>query len=714
MRATELRPQTSVVLPLLCGLLVGLVATACAPRDEGAAPAAPTVAPPDSPTAADVLTLRGTKPAGTGIEIADLTVVPLNDETTFVATVPLPREGINVLSVVAFDALDRRSPGTTVNVLLDTTPPPLPAVDVPARPTFQTSWTLTGSAANATSLQVNGEDARAGTNTDWEADVPLALGPNPVRVTARDALGNESAAVSLTLHRAVYAFSVEVAVEVNGTTVAPPTLGGGRWSVNLDLTADAQSTFTVVGEHPERSETVLVEVFRDATLPAVPTLTSVPTLVVGDTVTLVGTKDADSGLHVNGETESLPDGAAAFSIAVAVAPGIHTLTVSAIDDAGNRSAAVTPAPRVYVAPAGLVFTVDPTPNATDSATLPLSGTRNPDLEIWVDGLLATAAGGSTDWSANATLASGANTITVEARVADHVETRTRSVNYLFAAPVAPAPTAPAFTDSTTVAVSGTRPTTAAVFRADGSPVAPLDGSDVFDDVHTLAEGSHTLSYVARDAFGRESPIGSVDVEVDLTPPTVTMSAPIDGVAEDSSVAFAGAVDDGIGVDRVEVCVGSCTAPGDWLVADGTTTWSATFDASALDTALERTLVPVHVRAFDLAGNSTDAPARTLRLFRGPVALSAAAAFSSPSADADLHVAVGGHVAGVFSHDDGGGPQVWIREDAGGVLTGAAVLVSGNAALDSATQPRVRVVDATPHVTRSATSRRCGHATQAAA
>lgn len=690
------------------GALLWSALAGCAPAIEPPPVQPPTLEPIPSPTALDEVVLRGTKPAGTAIVAGtNQRLVPLDGETTFLTTFTLTNEGVNEISVSAVDGDGLRSDPVRLEVVRDTTPPGPPTVDVPERPTFQTTWTLTGRGDAAATVLVNGEPADQRDGEAWVHELELELGDNPVRVSAVDNVGNESQVVEVSLLRTTYSFSVDpwpalvsaaqveitgdrgpgVAVVVDGEEEVPPTVTGGPWTATLDVPADATTSFAVVGEHPENSETVTVTLERDATAPSVPVLDAVPTLVEAWELPLTGTADADAAIEVNGLEVAPADAAAAFSALVGLAPGENTLEVRAVDAAGNRSAPVTPAPVVYAAPAGLVFTVDPVPTETDAAMLTVSGTRSPDLEIRVEGSVVAAPDTGATWSGMVTLAAGENVLTVEASVADHVETRMVTVFSLPAAPAAPVLTSPAYANDTTVTVTGTREPTAAVRRADGSPVAPRDGGTAFTDERTLAVGDNTVSYVAVDAFGRTSPPGTANVFVDLTAPAVTIDQPASGAVAGASLALSGDATDAEGVDRVEVCAGDCLVDGDWSPAAGSQPWTATLDLSSLP-GDEFTPATVRARAFDLAGNET-ATSIDVRLARTPVALSAAAGFSEPSAEADLDVYGGGLMVGVFSHDDGGGSEIWLRGSQPTMLDAAETLVSGHASLDASTQPRVR-------------------------
>jgi chitodextrinase len=104
-----------------------------------------------------------------------------------------------------------------------------------------------------------------------------------------------------------------------------------------------------------------------------------------------------------------------------------------------------------------------------------------------------------------------------------------------------------------VGVAGVR------FFVDGTPVGvELTGSPytISLDTRTLANGSHALTAVARDAAGNTRTSTAVNVSVnnasgDATPPTVSLSAPAPGASVSGTVTVSAAASDNVGVVGVQ-------------------------------------------------------------------------------------------------------------------------------------------------------------------
>jgi len=114
------------------------------------------------------------------------------DAGSFVAHgVPLV-EGPNTVTVTALDALGN-SRSNSVNVILDTTPPPGPTLNSVATPTNITAQTLSGTKDSATSIWFNGVMViPANYETSWSYELPLTTGYNNFVLFTKDLAGNRS------------------------------------------------------------------------------------------------------------------------------------------------------------------------------------------------------------------------------------------------------------------------------------------------------------------------------------------------------------------------------------------------------------------------------------------------------------------------------------------------------------------------------------------
>ena len=239
-----------------------------------------------------------------------------------------------------------------------------------------------------------------------------------------------------------------------------------------------------------------------------------------------------------------------------------------------------------------------------SASLPVSGTasdngygNNGISSVTVNG--ASASGGSAsgtataNWSATVTLVSGLNTITVVAK--DTLNNSTQKVVSVTYNP--PDTTAPTVTISSPA--SGTTYTTAqtVVILASASDnvgvtkVDFYDGTSLIDSVPTAPyahgwaitsanNGTHNWTARAYDAAGNvnTSSVVSLTVNIDTTPPALTIISPVNGaVVTSASMPVSGtASDSGLGNNGVSsVTVNGISASGGTASGTATANWSAT-------------------------------------------------------------------------------------------------------------------------------------------
>ncbi|MEM7246218.1 MAG: Ig-like domain-containing protein [Acidobacteriota bacterium] len=198
-------------------LLRGSVGLQVLVENAGPIPAAPVLSPLTMATTdPDVLVSGLADPEVTvRIEGGGLTVETTSDgDGSFEITVPLKSNSLNRLLVTAIDAAGRVSPSTAAQVVQDGQAP-FVFVDFPidGAETITETIDVAGRVGDTLSgfldltVDVAGGpaavDVGQGTNGSFvRLGVPLAVGPNPIRVTATDVLGNV-ATVDLTVTRVV-------------------------------------------------------------------------------------------------------------------------------------------------------------------------------------------------------------------------------------------------------------------------------------------------------------------------------------------------------------------------------------------------------------------------------------------------------------------------------------------------------------------------------
>ena len=447
--------------------------------------------------------------------------------------------GSHTLTAVARDAGGNTTTSAPISVTVnnpDITPPSV-AVTAPAGgASVLGTVSVTGTATDnvgvvGVQFKLDGvalgvEDTTSPYSTSWNT-TGTTNGPHTLTATARDAVGNS-------------ATSAGVSVNVNNPDITPPT---------VSMTAPASGA-TIIG-------TVSV------------------TATASDNVGVVGVQFRIDGAALGAEDTSSP-WSVSWTSTTAV-NGTHALTAVARDAAGNTKTSTgisvtvnnpdTTVPTVSVtAPAGgasVQGTVSVTATASDNIGVV-------GVQFRLDGVVLgaedTTSPYAASWSTTAT-SNGAHTLTAVARdAAGNTATSAGvsvTVNNPDTTPPAVSVTAPASgaTVVGTVTVTGNATDNVGVvgvqFRLDGNPLGAEDTSSPWSvswDSTAAANGPHTLTAVARDAAGNTTTSAAISVTVnnpDVTPPTVSITAPLDGAVVLLSVSVTASATDNRGVTGVQ-------------------------------------------------------------------------------------------------------------------------------------------------------------------
>ena len=146
------------------------------------------------------------------------------------------------------------------------------------------------------------------------------------------------------------------------------------------------------------------------------------------------------------------------------------------------------------------------------------------------------------------------------------------------------------------------------FRIDGVPVGAEDTSAPYAlswDSATVTDGPHVVTAVARDAAGNSATSAGVSITVnnDVTPPTVSLTAPAAGATVSGSVTVTASASDARGVVGVQFKVDGVNVGAE----DTTAPYSIAWVTSGADNG-SRTITAV---ARDAAGNVGTSAGRTV-------------------------------------------------------------------------------------------------------
>ncbi|MBN9560166.1 MAG: Ig-like domain repeat protein [Alphaproteobacteria bacterium] len=338
------------------------------------------------------------------------------------------------------------------------------------------------------------------------------------------------------------------------------TVAGGEWSLIVpgsDHLADGSYTITATvldaagNPATPASQTLMV----DETAPAI-TLTDTGVLTNRATQTVGGTGEIgatvtvwDGAASVGSATVGL-DSKWSASVTLTASEGLHTLTATATDAAGNVGSSNTTAYTLdTTAP---LLTVNNLGGPTNQTSQTLTGTGEVGRTVVVTegaAVLGTARvqlNGT--WSTNVTLSSeGSHSLTVsETDAANNATARIITYTLDTTPPVAPVITSTGqLTNNTAVMVAGTAEAGGTVTVWDGATSvgsATVDGGGNWIAAVTLTseDGTHSLTAKETDAAGNTGIASSaVDYTLDTTPPDAPVITSLGGLTNQASQTMSG-------------------------------------------------------------------------------------------------------------------------------------------------------------------------------
>ncbi|SMH61874.1 Ig-like domain-containing protein [Azospirillum agricola] len=353
-------------------------------------------------------------------------------------------------------------------------------------------------------------------------------------------------------------------ITVVGTGTAD---GSGLWSITTGSLGGSSYTFTATALDPDGVESPLSAPFIfsiDTTAPTAPTGLDLAndddTLTNNARPPITGTAEAGSTVQLyDGATlvgSATVDGSGLWTVSPssALSDAAHSLTVRAVDAAGNTSAAssllIVTVDTVATAPGALDLTTDSgtsgTDNLTNVATPTITGTADAgDKVVLYAGATAVGtavAGGGGLWTiAASTLSDAVHTLTAMAFDAAGNTSAASAGLVVTIDTVAAPPTGLGLANEAGTRTRNTTPTVTGTAEA-GSTVVLYEGAvslgTVTADSTTgawslsaglLSEGAHTLGATALDLAGNSSSASSpLIVTVDTVAPTLLATSSVNG------------------------------------------------------------------------------------------------------------------------------------------------------------------------------------------
>ncbi len=434
-------------------------------------PADPTLNTVASPTSSVDQVLSGTKESGTTIVLNGVEVVAAGPDTNWTYDMPLT-EGLNAINLYAVNSEGMTSNITTSSILRDTIAPEIYS-SVPEnganlnRQLNAVEFTLIekGTEIDGTATLTNADLVRDGSvsitgswnisynSITFTPDQPLAAGDYTCTLFPTDSplANNRTAAIQFTIDLTLPAPPVvdPVASPVNTTLVeltgskeagTAVLLDGlqiipydelSSWSYQLQVTMEGENNFllSVQDEAGNTSSSTPLTIVLDRVAPSLVTASPVDgsfintapaaitfafidtTTALAETETLSSASITDSfSTPVSGTWTLIPPGTVTFTPDTALLEGTYFAALTATDLAGNTT------------PVSLSFVYDATPPAPPvlhTVTSPthlesqvISGTKDADSSIWLNGTLIVDNNALTNWSHELFLEEGENTLVI--------------------------------------------------------------------------------------------------------------------------------------------------------------------------------------------------------------------------------------------------------------------------------------------------------------
>ena len=436
-------------------------------------------------------------------------------------------DGLHTVTLEVADLAGNRS-SRAWSFFLDTTPPVI-TVTAPADQSLSPvlNVQISGILSEAATLAIAGQPVSL-TGTAFDHPLLLTPGPNTILLTADDAAGN-------------------------------------RGSTTLTLWAD--------------------------NTPPVVTLTSPPDGLITNTpqLTISGTLSETATVALNGL--SFPSVEESFSTFTTLVEGENSLTVSAVDLAGNSGSASVVVTLDTIAPQ-ISITSPGAGSIRNSSEVTVNGSVSEVVELVTVNGLPVQLAGMTFTSALLTLPDGENSIEIVA--VDHAGNRGTATLLLHVDTVAPVitivtPAAGAIVNTPQISVSGSVNEADATLTINGSTVQMVNGAFSLTNF-ALHEGENLLVLSAVDLAGNRTSV-TVPLTLDTVPPQINISAPLEQTF----------------VNTPQISVnGTLSEEVAELTINGRSVIPAGTSFALTDLALLEGMYEIRITAVDRAGNSTTA------------------------------------------------------------------------------------------------------------
>jgi len=429
-------------------------------------PEDPTLDPVTSPTVSDTQMLSGTKDVDASIILNGTEVVPADNETTWSCEMPL-HEGTNPITLYSRTTAGMASGAVISSITRDTTAPAIYS-SVPADGAFvsrtlesvditlieedteiDAEATLAGASfKDESETEVPGQWSIDYNHVVFIPDQPLGVGSYTVTLHPTDTpLGNtRTSTITFTID--LTAPAVPTLNEIlSPTRITPQTISGGKdagtsiwlnnsrivpgddlveWSYNLSLLEGENTHRLCAGDEAgNRSDEIIFTVILDRAPPVLQStepangafvnespsrvaffFTDLTTSLSEDsTLATVSMRDSSSQ-EVLGNWEFQVPNTVVFTPVSPFDEDTYTASVQAQDLAGNTTSSTISF--TYDGTPPSLLTLEPVQSPTIFAVQTLSGTKEANSSVWLNGTEVVAINADTGWSYQITLIEGEN------------------------------------------------------------------------------------------------------------------------------------------------------------------------------------------------------------------------------------------------------------------------------------------------------------------
>jgi hypothetical protein len=542
-------------------------------------PAQPTLDAVLSPTNVSPQTLSGTKKPNASIWINGVEVILVNSETVWSYNFELT-EGGNSILITSKDTVGNESNEIYTAIILDTITPAIPNLESVSSSTNISSQILSGTKEANSSILINDtEVVSINSSTDWSHPYNLSEGTNNISITSRDAAGNESSAVTAIIildTGAPKAPTLDTMLSM--TNISPQTLSGTKetntsirinnleevpinpstnWTYDFNL-SEGENNISITSQDSagNESDEATAKIILDTISPTVPALNEVITPTNISIQVLSGSKETDSSIWLNG-TEVVPlDSSTEWSYSYNFSEETNNISITSCDSVGNESLSVSTT-IVLDKDTPEIPTLDAVVSPTNISTQILSGNKETNSSIWINGTEVISINSDIAWSYTFDLFEGNNNISITSRDASGNESTVVTTDIVLDTIAPEIPTLNAVTSPTNISpqiLSGTKDTNSSIL-INGAEIISVNSSVYWSCSYNLNEGNNDISITSRDASGNESSPVTAIIEYDpniyvdagntsgiedgtKTHPFNTITEGIDAVAPGKSVMVA--------------------------------------------------------------------------------------------------------------------------------------------------------------------------------